>query len=222
MVPRLDGGGSLAGTQDVGNAGFAISGAAYIPNGAAPAKTAAARSGGNGLTNRFAGGSASTLGYAYTPNIRSAAPSLVRAAFNQDSAGETGVSQSVRPKPTGATGGPVFASKLVGSDVANTPTAVAHGAVGPASSVIDFGTIQLNSSNTLDLELQNLSADLNGKHGSLTIEGYTITGADASSLQRRILNRRYRHFGRRNLDCAADSRRNRRRRAVFQPDDLYQ
>jgi hypothetical protein len=181
MAPRVDRGGSISSGQNVSNAGFAISGAAYIPNGAAPAKTGAAGSVGSGRTNRFAGGSASTLGYAYTPGIRGVAPSLVRAAFNEDNAGETSISQSVRPKPIGAKGGPVFASKLVGSDVANTPTPVAQGAVGPASSVINFGTIQLNASNTLNLELQNLSTNLNSRHGSLTIEGYTITGADASS-----------------------------------------
>jgi hypothetical protein len=180
MAPRPGGRGS---PSDTPNAGIAVSGATYIPNRPAPARFGATAAGSvaGPQTSRFAGGSASTLGYDYSPVGRPAAPSLLRAAFNGDRAAEPDISQSVRSKPTGATGGPVFASRLVGSDAANTPTPVAHGAVGPATSVINFGTIQLNASNTVNLELQNLSSDLNGQHGSLTIEGYTITGADAAS-----------------------------------------
>ncbi len=67
----------------------------------------------------------------------------------------------------------------MGSSVANTPIAVPNGAVGAPSSTINFGTVAYGSSSTIDLALQNLGTDINGS--LLTIEGYTITGADASS-----------------------------------------
>jgi hypothetical protein len=69
--------------------------------------------------------------------------------------------------------GPVYASSIAGSGVSNTPKP-------GKQSLIDFGTIQLNSSSTLDLALRNLAINPSSS-SDLTIEGYTITGADPAS-----------------------------------------
>jgi PEP-CTERM motif len=170
--------GFLSYVSDSGDSKYAITGAAYIPNGGNPAKGAG---NGGGRANTFAGAGSSTLGYTYTPGSRGSGSSPPQQASGGSNGSANTVSRSVRAPSTRNTAGPIFASSLVGSGVADTPTAVAHGAVGAPSSVIDFGTIKLNSSNTLNLALQNLSTDLNSSGSNLTIEGYTITGADASS-----------------------------------------
>jgi hypothetical protein len=97
---------------------------------------------------------------AYTPNTA-----------DSSSAGFAGAEGSKLSRSVAA--GPVYASSIAGSGVYNTPKP-------GQQSLVDFGTIQLNSSTTLDLTLQNLAA-APGSISDLTIEGYTITGADPGS-----------------------------------------
>ena len=54
-----------------------------------------------------------------------------------------------------------------------------NGAIGAPSSTINFGTLALGSTETLDLAVQNVGTNANGS--LLTIESYSITGTDASS-----------------------------------------
>jgi hypothetical protein len=77
------------------------------------------------------------------------------------------LSRTVRPS------GPVYASSIVGSGEISTPQP-------GTQSLVDFGTIALNSSHTVELEIQNLATD-HGSASDLTIESFTITGADPGS-----------------------------------------
>jgi hypothetical protein len=99
------------------------------------------------------------LNVAYIPNT----PSMPGVSF----ASGSGLSKTVRPS------GPIYSSSIVGSGVTNTPTP-------GTESLVDFGTIELNSSHTLELEIQNLATGSGGAN-DLTIEGYTITGVDPGS-----------------------------------------
>jgi hypothetical protein len=93
---------------------------------------------------------------AYTPNTKGSSP-----------AGFLGADGSKLSRSVAA--GPVYA----GSGRSNTPKP-------GQQSRVDFGTIQLKSSSTLDLALQNLAA-APGSISDLTVEGYTIAGADPGS-----------------------------------------
>jgi hypothetical protein len=127
-------------------------------------------------------GADSTLGYHYTPisQATAAAAPLLPSASAKDNPG----SHAAKPSPTVATvasvptaNGSVFASSIVGSGVSNTPVAAPNGTVKVASSMIDFGTMTYGADNTLYLALQNVGAE----GSSLTIEGYTIAGGEASA-----------------------------------------
>jgi hypothetical protein len=97
---------------------------------------------------------------AYIPNTGGGAPISFAATAKSK------ISKSVAA-------GPVFASSIVGSGVSNTPTP-------GQQSLVDFGTMTVGQSSTLDLAVQNLSTGT-GSGSDLTIEGYTITGADPAS-----------------------------------------
>lgn len=160
---------------------FAAADVSFRPNGQQTGRHGATQG-----TQAAPRGTTSTLGYTYTPISRGSASSAVslvsyRSNFASGSgpaAGAPHISPSVSsvssasvPAPAGS----VFASTIVGSGVNNTPVAVTNGAVGPASSTINFGTIAYGSTNTLDLELENLGTS------DMTIEGYTISGGEASA-----------------------------------------
>jgi hypothetical protein len=113
-----------------------------------------------GPTDTISGNSKpAVLNAAYIPNT----PSVPGVSFASNSK----LSNTVRPS------GPIYASTIVGSGVTNTPEP-------GTQSLVDFGTIELNSSHTLELAIQNLATDP-GSASDLTIEGYTITGADPGS-----------------------------------------
>jgi hypothetical protein len=97
---------------------------------------------------------------AYIPNTGGAPPITFAAT------GANKVSKSVAA-------GPVYASSIVGSGVSNTPA--------PGQQpLVDFGTMTVGQSSTLDLAVQNLATGT-GSSSDLTIEGYSITGADPGS-----------------------------------------
>jgi hypothetical protein len=113
-----------------------------------------------GLTGTISGNSKpAVLDAAYIPNT----PYVSAESF----AANSKLSKTVRPS------GPIYASSIIGSGVTNTPQPGTR-------SLVDFGTIELNSSLSLELEIQNLATEA-GSASDLTVEGYTITGADPGS-----------------------------------------
>jgi hypothetical protein len=111
------------------------------------------------LTGTASGNSKpAVLNAAFIPN-RPSAPGVVAASSK--------LSKTVRPSD------PIYASSVAGSGVTNTPKP-------GTQSLVDFGTIGLGSSRSLELEIQNLATDP-GSASDLTIEGYTISGADSGS-----------------------------------------
>ena len=131
----------------------------------------------------------STLGYTYTPTARGAAvTSAVTLAFTNGNSNGTNLSQSVAATLTGVGVGPVYASATSiagGSVTTNTPTVKGTlGAAGPAGATISFGTLGYKQSDTIYLELQNTTTDsaAGALLTDLTIDKYSITGANASSV----------------------------------------
>jgi PEP-CTERM motif len=126
-----------------------------------------------------------TLGYTYTPLSRGAASSTVSIAFSNGNAAGTNLSQSVVSTLTGTAVGPVFTSTVTnpgGTITTITPTAIANGATSTASSTIAFGNVKSYSSKTVFLDLENTTGDAGAASlTNLTIESYSISGANAGS-----------------------------------------
>jgi PEP-CTERM motif len=192
-------GGSITVTN-VGNGNLAGTGTAYNLNGSVAALnsgafsvSAASISLASNATGSTPGTTTSTLGYTYTPGSSRATTSTVATvAFSNGNSAGTNLAQSVAATITGSAVGPTYASSLsttgsVGSFSLNTPTSHGSlGSVGAAGQTIAFGTVHYAASQTVYLELQNTSSDANGGNAlltDLTIEGFTITGANASAFR---------------------------------------
>ncbi len=186
---------------------FAANGVTFASNGHTSNRHALASGANVSGATVLSSGSGSTLGYSYTPisarpaavptllaSSSVAAPQMAFASRSGPGGGPgngpgggpgNGPGAGANPPPSGppqiaaTTSGSVFSSSIVGSGVTDTPVAVPNGAIGAPSSTINFGTIALGSTETLDLALQNVGTNPNGS--VLTIEGYSITGTDASS-----------------------------------------
>jgi hypothetical protein len=129
--------------------------------------------GGYGINPPGNSGSADSIdhdgvsGAAYIPNSESR-------PLN-GSGGRTKLSKSVEAS------GPVYASSVVGSGTVTTPKP-------GTQSLVDFGTIELNSAHTLELAIMNLAKGPNSSASDLTIESYAITGTDPESFSVASLN----------------------------------
>ncbi|HEY4174396.1 MAG TPA: PEP-CTERM sorting domain-containing protein [Rhodopila sp.] len=127
----------------------------------------------------------STLGYTYTPgSTRAATTTTTSIAFSNGSANGQNLSQSVAATLTGSAVGPTYASTLAGKGV-DTPSVNGTGTVaGAAGATIAFGTVSYKVASTLFLDLGNVTTDANGGNANLTnltIDAYSITGANASA-----------------------------------------
>ncbi len=127
----------------------------------------------------------STLGYTYTPGSSRGSTSVTDPiTFSDGSSAGTNLSQSVAATLTGSAVGPTYASTLVGKGV-NTPTVNGTGhTAGAAGATISFGVVSYNVATTLLLDLGNVTTDANGGNANLTnltIDAYSITGANASA-----------------------------------------
>ena len=123
----------------------------------------------------------STLGYTYSPVSRGASSSVVTLNFSNGSSNDQNLSQSVAATVTATGVAPVYTSSIQGGTVSNTPTKVANGSIGAASSTISFGSVGNLQSKTVYLDIYNTSADLGGTLTNLTIEGYSIAGGSTGS-----------------------------------------
>ena len=124
-----------------------------------------------------------TLGFTYTPTSRGTSSVTTTFTFlngSQDGTNSAGGTLTASVAAQGV--GPQFQSKL-GTTV-DTPTAVASGATGAATSTVSFGTAGLGSSTTIFLNLSNITNDANGGNATLTdltIEKFSITGVNAGA-----------------------------------------
>lgn len=189
------GGGSGSGVVTVSNTGNGnLSGLGSVSNLNGSVSSSVLGSGftasaGNPSSFSLADGSSSTLGFTYTPVSRTPVTSTVRIAFSNGNAAGNNLSQSVAATVTGQGVGPTYASALTNQgstkgSVADTPTPVALGVAGAASSTISFGSVGYKASQTLYLWLQNTTTDANGGNASLTnltIDRYAISGPNASA-----------------------------------------
>lgn len=181
---------------NTGNGNLAGSGTAYNLNGSVTNVLAAGFASANSGTISLASNATSitgstatsTLGYTYTPTARGAGvSSTVTIGFTNGSANGTNLPQSVAATLTGVGVGPVYASATSvtgGAVTPDTPTVKGTlGSVGPVGATISFGTIGYNKSNTIYLELQNTTTDSLAAAAltNLTIDSYSISGANASS-----------------------------------------
>ena len=178
---------------NTGNANLAGTGTAYNLNGSVSSSSLGANfgtaSGFNGsisLASNAVGigvsTATSTLAYTYAPVSRGvSSTSTVSVSFSNGSTDGKNLSASVVSTLTATGVGPVYTSSISTGTVANTPTAVANGATGTASSTISVGTVAYGKSNTVFLNLWNTSTDVGGSLTNLTIERYSISGANASS-----------------------------------------
>lgn len=121
----------------------------------------------------------STLAYTYTPISRGTVSSTAVIAFTNGNASGSNTAQTVSSVFVDQAVSPTYASTLAGK--ADTPTAVAHGATGTASSTISFGSLGYKQAVTLFLALGNTSTDPGGALTNLTIESFSISGADAGA-----------------------------------------
>lgn len=177
------GNGNLSGLGSISNLNGAVS------SSLATGMTAAA---GNAASLSLPDSATSTLSYTYSPTQRSGGTvtSTVTLAFSNGNANLANTAQTVSSVFVNQAVGPQYASALTGTiagialtPTANTPTATAQGAIGPAGATISFGTIGYKNARTLYLDISNISTDPNGGNAALTnlsIENFSITGANAS------------------------------------------
>jgi hypothetical protein len=99
-------------------------------------------------------------GAAYIPNSGASSPGAAGA--------RTRLSKSV------AASSPIYASSIVGSQTINT-------LMPGTQSLVDFATIELTATHTLELAIMNLAKGARSSTSDLVIEGYSITGADPES-----------------------------------------
>ncbi|OYV36489.1 MAG: hypothetical protein B7Z80_15390 [Rhodospirillales bacterium 20-64-7] len=137
------------------------------------------------LGDSHGGGSSSiALGYTFAPTARGTSSLTADIAFSNGSSDGRNLSQSVQATVTGTGVAPVYTSSIRGASATNTPTAVANGATGTASSTIAFGSLGRNASQTIYLALENTTTDQNGGNASLTnltLDKFSIAGTNASS-----------------------------------------
>lgn len=127
----------------------------------------------------------STLGYTYTPGSSRGSSSVTDSiTFSDGNSNGTNALQTVAATLTGSAVGPTYASTLVGKGV-NTPAVNGTGhTAGAAGATISFGVVSYNVATTLLLDLGNVTTDANGGNANLTnltIDAYSITGANASA-----------------------------------------
>jgi hypothetical protein len=178
------GNGNLSGLGSVSNLNGSVS--ASLATGL----TAAA---GNATVLSLPDSSTSTLSYTYSPTQRSGGTvtSTVTLAFSNGSTNLSNTAQSVSSVFVNQAVGPQYASTLIGTiagkaltPVVDTPTATPQGAIGSAGATISFGTVGYKNSQTLYLDISNISTDPNGGNATLTnlsIENFSIAGANASN-----------------------------------------
>lgn len=177
---------------NIGNGNLAGTGTAYNLNGSVSAvlgtgfggATAGTISLASDATSGASSTTTTTLGYTYTPLSRGTATSTVAIAFSNGNSAGSNTAQTVSSVLTGTAVGPTYRSSIQGGAV-NTPSVTGTGgSVAAAGSTISFGTVGKGFSQTVYLALQNTSTDANGGNSlltALTIDQYTITGADASA-----------------------------------------
>ena len=177
---------------NIGNGNLAGTGTAYNLNGSVSATLgsgfASANSGTISLASNATAGASSTttttLGYTYTPLSRGTATSTVSIAFSNGNSAGTNASQTVSTVLTATGVGPTYQSSIQGGAV-NTPTVTGTGgSVAAAGPPISFGSVGKGVSQTVYLALKNTLLDAAGVDHlltDLTIDQYTITGANASA-----------------------------------------
>jgi hypothetical protein len=178
---------------NVGNANLVASGTAYNLNGSIGAISSGSFSGvasSISLASNASGSTSSTatstLGYTYTPgSSRAATTTTVSIAFSNGNSAGTNLSQSVAATLTGSAVGPTYASTLAGKGVDTPTTGIGTGhTAGTPGATISFGTVSYKVASTLLLDLGNVTTDANGGNANLTnltIDAYSITGANASA-----------------------------------------
>ena len=181
--------------RNVGNGNQSGLGSISNLNGAVSASLAAGMTAGAGNASVLSlpDSSTSTLSYTYSPTQRSGGTvtSTVTLAFSNGNANLSNTAQTVSSVFVNQAVGPQYASTLTGTiagkalaPTVDTPSAVAQGAIGPAGATISFGTVGFKNSQTLYLDIDNISTDPNSGNATLTdlsIEKFSITGANASS-----------------------------------------
>lgn len=167
---------------NTGNGNLATGGASPLSNlnGSVSATTLA-----SGMSGPTAGSAISlpdagstTLAYTYSPTSRSggSVTSTVTLAFSDGNSNGSNTAQTISSVFVNQAVGPVYTSSISGSGSSAMPSAVAHGAAGPAGQTIAFGTLAYNASETIYLVLSNTSTDPGGALTNLTIERYSIAG----------------------------------------------
>lgn len=184
--------------SNVGNGNLAGTGTTYNLNGSVSSVGSGVSAGsGSGAGSAFSlqdsnnanGATTSTLTYTYSPTARTngTVSSTISLAFSNGSPDGHNTSNAASTVLINQAVGPVYAASVNGSVLQSTPTA--NGAVGPASGTISFGTVGYKNSETLYLNLGNITTDPNGGNTTLTalsIEKFSITGANAADFSASI------------------------------------
>lgn len=118
---------------------------------------------GNSTSLSLGDATTSTLAYVYTPVSRGTSSGTVNIAFANGSNAGTNLSQTVQATITGQGVGPTYQSKV--GAVVDTP--VVNGGTAHAST-INFGTVFEHTTETIDLDIANITTDPNGGNASLT------------------------------------------------------
>jgi hypothetical protein len=185
---------STVSVSNIGNAYLAGTGTSFNVNGSVTSVslgTKVTANGGNPATisqsSSAAGPGTTTLGYTYTPVSRGASvASTVTIAFSNANSNLQNTKQTVSSVFTDQGVGPVFGSakSTAGSGVTTPITMAAtgtNGSVGPVGATISFGSIGFKQSQTIFLELQNLTTDSLAAASltDLTIDKFSISGSSA-------------------------------------------
>jgi hypothetical protein len=136
---------------------------------------------GNSNTISLNDASSTTLAYTYSPISRGTVSSTALFNFSNGNSAGTNASQTVSSVFVNQAVGPVYTSLLSSTGMNITPISVSGGSVGAASSTISFGTVGFKKSVTVYLELENTTSDPASSLTNLTIEKYSIAGANSGS-----------------------------------------
>jgi len=135
----------------------------------------------SGTTVGLADAASTTLGYTYTPLSHATSSTTATISFSNGNTAGTNTAQTITASVSAQGVGPTYQSKI-GATV-DTPTAVAHGATASTGPTISF-FVASKSTQTLYLNLGNITTDPNGGNASLTnlsIESFTFAGANAAA-----------------------------------------
>jgi len=179
---------------NIGNGNLAGAGSAYNLNGSVVSTGLASGVTTSGGTFSLPDSATTTFGYTFAPLSRGSVTSTGVIAFSNGNSAGTNTSQTVSSVFTNQGVGPVYSSGLSTTStgagaVANTPTPVANGSIGAASGSINFGTVGYNKSLTVYLAIRNTTPDVAAASlTNMTIEGFSISGLNASSYSVTLTN----------------------------------